>query len=95
MSLPGISEAGGERPRRRGDYRKASEVNAFLFCRRAWWFERQGVPSDQDPERARGTAYHQQHGRRVGATPRVQARARLALALAVALFLLGLWLSVS
>jgi len=83
------------KPGRGAGYRKASEVNTFLFCRRAWWFEQQGAPSDREPKRARGTAYHQRHGERVGATPRTRALARLALALAVALFLLGLWLSVS
>lgn len=83
------------KPGRGAGYRKASEVNTFLFCRRAWWFERQGAPSSREPERARGTAHHQRHGERVSAIPRVRALARLALALAVALFLLGLWLSVS
>jgi hypothetical protein len=82
------------RPGRSAGYRKASEVNTFLFCRRAWWFERQGAPSEREPERAQGTAHHQRHGERVGATPRVRVLARLVLALAVALLLFGLWLSV-
>ncbi|MGG5811676.1 hypothetical protein [Falsiroseomonas sp. CW058] len=82
------------KPGRGAGYRKASEVGTFLFCRRAWWFERQGAPSDREPERVLGTAYHQRHGERVAATPRVQVLARLVLALAVTLFLLGLWLSV-
>lgn len=85
---------GGERSRRSADYRTASEAGAFLFCQRAWWFERQGAASDREPERMRGTAYHQQHGARVSATPRIQVLAHAALAIAVVLFLTGLWMSV-
>lgn len=86
-----IGPGGG--PRRGGDYRKASEVGTFLFCQRAWYFERQCTPSDREPERVLGTAYHQRHGERVSASPRLRAVSRAALVLAALLFFLGLWLS--
>lgn len=86
-----LGPSGG--PRRGSDYRKASEVGTFLFCQRAWWFERQDAPSDREPERMLGTVYHQRHGERVSASPRLRMLSRAALALAALLFLLGLWLS--
>lgn len=88
-----MSMGGDRRPRREGGYRKASEVSTFLFCQRAWSFEREGAPSEREPERVLGTAYHQRHGERVSATPRLRTLSRAALALAALLFLLGLWLS--
>jgi len=35
-----------------------------LFCRRAWWYQRQGTPSQNQDELTDGSAYHRQHGRR-------------------------------
>lgn len=70
---------------------KASEVGTFVFCNRAWQFERQGAPSSRQPERAGGTAYHARHGERVSSAQLTGSVARGFLLLGIVLFLLGLW----
>jgi hypothetical protein len=62
---------------------KASELGSFLYCQRAWWYQRQGEPSENAAALASGTARHASHARGV----------KLALVLkwlALILFLVGL-----
>lgn len=44
---------------------RASEVGAYLYCRRAWWYRKQGVEAENQDELAAGTELHLQHGRQV------------------------------
>jgi hypothetical protein len=37
---------------------RASEIGAFAFCERAWGYAARGEPSERQPERDVGTAYH-------------------------------------
>ena len=44
---------------------RASEIGSYLYCRRAWWYRKQGVESENKAELAAGTELHRQHGRKV------------------------------
>lgn len=44
---------------------RASELGSYLYCRRAWWYQRQGMESRNLAEMAGGTQLHRAHGRRV------------------------------
>ena len=43
-------------------YVSASEVNTFVFCRRALWLQRRGAVSLLERERALGAAAHRGYG---------------------------------
>jgi hypothetical protein len=51
---------------------RASEIGSHLYCRRAWWYRKQGVESENQAELANGTEIHLQHGRKVMAAGLLQ-----------------------
>lgn len=44
---------------------RSSDIGTYLYCRRAWWYKKQGVESANQSELAAGTELHVQHGRQV------------------------------
>ena len=44
---------------------RASEIGTYLYCRRAWWYRKNGTEPDNQAELATGTTLHRQHGRQV------------------------------
>jgi CRISPR/Cas system-associated exonuclease Cas4 (RecB family) len=64
---------------------RASEIGSHLYCRRAWWYRRQGVESENQAELASGTELHRQHGRKVMAAGMLQIAGYVLLLVAAAL----------
>lgn len=44
---------------------RSSDIGNYLYCRRAWWYRKQGIESENQAELAVGTEIHRQHGRKV------------------------------
>ena len=72
---------------------RASEIGSYLYCRRAWWYRKLGLESENQAEMASGTELHRQHGRRVIAAGFLQT-AGLALLL-VAILLVVVYVTLS
>ena len=60
---------------------RASDVGRYVFCRRAWWYDRQGYAPANIEELRRGSRLHWRHGLLV--------RGAQALALLAVLLLIG------
>jgi len=65
-------------------YVRASELNSFSFCRRAWFLERQGLTSTLQEERARGASDHALHREAVSTAANTGRAARLLLIIGAA-----------
>ena len=44
---------------------RSSDIGNYLYCRRAWWYKKQGFESENQADLATGTEIHRQHGRKV------------------------------
>jgi hypothetical protein len=62
---------------------RASEIGTYLYCARAWWYQRQGADSTNQAELLSGTELHHQHGRAVVAAGLLQTAASILLLIAL------------
>jgi CRISPR/Cas system-associated exonuclease Cas4 (RecB family) len=70
---------------------RASEINAYLYCRRSWWYRLRGFEPSNQKELAAGNEMHYAHGRLVVINLVVRI---LAFALILsALVFLGIWVA--
>jgi CRISPR/Cas system-associated exonuclease Cas4 (RecB family) len=44
---------------------KASDISAYLYCQRAWWYRRQGHDPENQEDLVAGQRLHAAHGRKV------------------------------
>ena len=72
---------------------RASEIGTFLFCRRAWWYQSQGVPSENQSALADGSAFHRRHGQNIFLAGLLRTAGWLLLLAALALLAAGLTLN--
>ena len=64
---------------------RASEIGAYLYCARAWWYQKKGVQSSNQAEMSSGSELHRQHGRGVLASSLTRALALILLLAAIVL----------
>jgi CRISPR/Cas system-associated exonuclease Cas4 (RecB family) len=64
---------------------RASDIGTYLYCRRAWWYKKQGIESVNQTELAAGTELHARHGRRVLASTLTRTAGLILLMIALAL----------
>jgi len=72
---------------------RASEIGSFLYCRRAWWYQTQGVPSQNQSELAGGSQFHRRHGWSVLAASLLRAAGWLLLLAALVALAVGVTLA--
>lgn len=44
---------------------RASEIGTYLYCQRAWWYQKSGHEPQNQTDLAAGIQVHEQHGRKV------------------------------
>lgn len=69
---------------------RASEIGTYLYCNRAWWYQRQGYRSQNQAELADGTGYHHRHGSKVIYSNIIRVSAYVLLLAAITIFIIYL-----
>jgi hypothetical protein len=72
----------------------ASEISTYLYCERAWWYQHQGIETDNLLELAGGRELHHQHSRAVLTSGILRTLAYTALLAALILFSVVLVLNI-
>ena len=67
---------------------RASEIGSWLYCARAWWYQRQGMPSSNQAGMDSGTLSHRQHGRNLLASSLTRLLGWLALLVGLSLLIM-------
>ena len=69
---------------------RASEIGTYLYCQRAWWYQRQGYQSENQAALAGGIEIHRRHGRSVLVSSTLRLAAYILLFLGLAFLLVYL-----
>jgi hypothetical protein len=69
---------------------KASELGAYIFCQRAWMYQRRGEVPENWESLVAGTEMHYRHGRAVLSTGLLRVAAYLLVLLSLALAAIAL-----
>lgn len=64
---------------------RASELGTYLYCKRAWWYQKQGYSPNNQNELAAGTKLHVQHTRLVMVSGCIRVLAYVAFIIAIVL----------
>ena len=64
----------------------ASELNSYLYCKRAWWYAIRGVKAQNEHELTKGLVVHQQHGEEVFLSSLLHLLANIFILVALVLF---------
>ena len=62
---------------------RASEINTYQFCHRAWWYQQQGYEPDNKGDLVLGAQLHKKHGQIVLASGYIKIIAYGSLLLAI------------
>lgn len=73
-------------------YIRASEINTYLFCKRAWHLGQRGESSSVGPQRVRGVEYHQAHGDQVRTATSADVMSKWFAVVGVVFLAIFLWL---
>lgn len=65
---------------------RASEINSYIFCQRAWWYQKNDNISDQQAGINEGEVLHLRHGRKVLVSGVLRSLAFILIGLAIILF---------
>ena len=68
---------------------RASELGSFNYCQRAWWYQQQGMPSENQGAMDAGSHEHRENNRGVKLAVFYKQLALLALAVAI---VLAIWI---
>jgi len=62
---------------------RSSDIGTYLYCKRAWWYKKQGAESTNQAAMLAGTKMHEEHGRQVVAAGLTRTLAIIILLIAV------------
>ncbi|MBN1230415.1 MAG: hypothetical protein JXA19_00970 [Anaerolineales bacterium] len=73
---------------------RASEIGTYLFCNKAWWYQKKGVKSSNENELLSGTSIHEKHSkimRTIGCMQVIGYTLFLASIVFLSIYILGFW----
>ncbi len=69
---------------------RASEISTFIFCQRAWWYQRNNIETMNTPDLVNGVDFHKDHWIKTNSYHFLRKSACGLLLVAFALFIISL-----